>query len=166
MSFEALDISASGLYAQRIRMDTIASNIANVNTTRNADGTPGAYRRKQVVFEAVYNDALGKNNSYNPGEINISKSKSGNVLLKGEIGINSSNVASGVVISQIAEDNSPLKKIYNPSHPDADKDGFVTMPNVNMVTEMVDMISASRAYEANVTTIDTTKNMISAALRI
>lgn len=168
MSFDALDISASALYAQRVRMDTISSNIANVNTTRNPDGTPGAYRRKQVVFSAVYDKSLaqdgsvGESTSGGPG-VNPMKDN----MLKGGISLNSPGMATGVQVSQIAEDTTtPIKKVFNPSHPDADKDGYVSMPNVNVVTEMVDMIAASRAYEANVTTIDTTKNMFSAALRI
>lgn len=181
MSFDAFDISASGLYAQRVRMDTVASNIANVNTTRNADGTVGAYRRKQTIFQAVYDNAVGtagnsannitgnKTNSFNVGGSSPGMScisSSGN-LLKAGISMNAPEISTGVTVSQIAEDvNTPLKKMYNPSHPDADKNGFVEMPNVNIVTEMVDMISASRAYEANVTTIDTTKNMLAAAIKI
>lgn len=164
MSFDALNISASALYAQRVKMDTIASNIANVNTTRNPDGTPGTYRRKEVIFEAVYNKALEGNNSGSSG-FNI-PGMQGNTL-KGGISFNTPSTANGVTISQISEDqNTPFRKTYNPGHPDADKDGYVNMPNINIVTEMVDMISASRAYEANVTTIEASKSMISAAMRI
>lgn len=165
MSFDALDISASALYAQRVRMDTISSNIANVNTTRNPDGTPGAYRRKQAVFSAVYNKSLQQ-----PG-IEGASFGSGNPfkdnMLQGGISLNGPGMATGVSVTQVSEDsNTPLKRLFNPSHPDADKNGYVNMPNVNVVTEMVDMISASRAYEANVTSIDTAKNMFAAALRI
>lgn len=168
MSFDALDISASALYAQRVRMDTIASNIANVNTTRTADGTPGPYKRKEAVFKAIYNDSIKQ---YNPSNQNFGAqdltSSTGNHMLKGRVDYNAPNVANGVEIEQVQDDTkTPFRKEYNPSHPDADKDGYVNMPNVNIVTEMVDMISASRAYEANVTTIDTTKNIFSAALRI
>lgn len=163
MSFDALNISASALYAQRVKLDTIASNIANVNTTRNADGTPGAYKRKEVVFEAVYNNALIQNSSsseFRPPELQ------GN-LLKGGISSDSGMMANGVTVSQIVEDkNADVRRIYNPGHPDADKDGYVNMPNINVVTEMVDMIAASRAYEANVTTMEASKSMISAAMRI
>ena len=163
MSFDALDISASALYAQRVRMDTIASNIANVNTTRNPDGTPGAYKRKEAVFQAVYDKAM-EDGDYGSVQNN---GANGTPLLKGGINFNASQIANGVQVSQIAEDTeTPFKRNYDPSHPDADKEGYVDMPNINIVTEMVDMMEASRAYEANITTIDTTKNMIAAALRI
>lgn len=164
MSFDALDISASALYTQRLKMDTVASNIANVNTTRNPDGTPGAYRRKQVAFQAVYNNV---SNQYASSPENNDFELSFDKTLKGNVSFNTPQVANGVTINQITEDsNTPLRRVYDPSHPDAGKDGYVEMPNVNIVTEMVDMISASRAYEANITAIDTTKNMLSSALRI
>ena len=166
MSFDSLDISASALYAQRVRMDTIASNIANVNSTRNPDGTPGTYKRKEVLFQAVYNQAMDKSGS-GGSEISFSSSNMGGGFLKGNVSNNDTQVSQGVSVSQIInDDKTPMRMEFNPSHPDANKDGYVTLPNVNMVTEMVDMIAASRAYEANVTTIDTTKNIISAALRI
>lgn len=142
MNFDALNISASALNAQRTRMDTIASNIANVNTTRNPDGEYDVYRKKEAVFASVFNNAVGDNNS-------------------------STMIASGVKILEISEDTkTPLKQIYNPSHPDSDENGYVELPNVNIVNEMVDMITASRAYEANVTAVNATKSMVSAALKI
>lgn len=164
MSLDSLNISASALYAQRVKMDTIASNMANVNTTRNPDGTPGAYRRKEVIFAAEYGKAVGN-------EMNVDESKmgsnNGNPILKGRISSDNPMISSGVRVVQVSEDNeTPMQKIYNPTHPDADKDGYVEMPNINIVSEMVDMLAASKAYEANVTAIDTTKSMISAALRI
>lgn len=161
MNFNALDISSSALHAQRVRMDTIASNIANINTTKNPDGSPGVYRRKQVVFSSMYNDKLAQNNNFTDG------SNSSNASLKGGIEENVGLASSGVKVLEISEDHTtPLKKVYNPSHPDADKEGYVKLPNVNVVNEMVDMISASRAYEANVTTIKATKSMISSAMKI
>lgn len=165
MNFNALDISSSALTAQRMKMDAIASNIANVNTTRNPDGTPGIYRRKEVIFSSVYGNMVnGKNNNdeWNTDETNA------NADLKGSISENSGlSALNGVKVLQVADDfKTPLNKVYNPSHPDADKDGYVNLPNVNMVSEMVDMISASRAYEANVTSINATKSMISAAMKI
>lgn len=164
MSLDTLNISASALYAQRVKMDTIASNMANVNTTRKPDGTIGAYRRKDVIFSAEFNKALNNNGTFDGIQMRAGNGK--NTLLGG-ISNDATSVATGVNVLQIVEDDqSATKKIYNPAHPDADKDGYVEMPNVNMVTEMVDMIAASRAYEANVTTIDTTKGMLSAALRI
>ncbi len=164
MSFDSLDISASGLYAQRLKMDAIASNIANVNTTRNPDGTPGVYKRKDVVFQTVLNDSL---NSGSGSGVNDKQGMIDSVnTLKGSVSFNEPNVASGVKVGQIIEDSGPLKRVYNPSHPDADKNGYVQMPNVNIVTEMVEMIAANKAYEANLTVMDTTKNLFASALRI
>lgn len=158
MSFDALDVSASALYAQRVKMDTVASNMANVNTTRNPDGTPGPYIRKEVIFSSLYSEALGDATGIESEMQNIDV----NPYSKSE----NAPIATGVSVQEIVEDDTPLRKVYDPSHPDADQDGYVSMPNVNIVKEMTDMISASRAYEANVTAIDSTKNMLSAAMRI
>ena len=123
--------------------DTISENIANVNTTRTEDGTPIV---KTVIFEA--RDANVPFSSY--------LSKAGHKLLSG----------GGVRVSAIVEDPTPLKSVYDPGHPEADENGIVQMPNVDVVTEMVNMISATRAYEANVTAISTTKSMAMKALEI
>lgn len=142
MDFDILDISASALNAQRTKMDTIASNIANINTTRGPDGQHHVYRRKDAVFASVYDQALEKDDSQ-------------------------PMIASGVKILEVSEDTqTPLKTVYKPSHPDADENGYVQLPNVNIVNEMVDMITASRAYEANVTAINASKSMVSAAMKI
>jgi flagellar basal-body rod protein FlgC len=135
--FNALDTSASALTAQRLRMDVISQNIANVNTTRTADGGP--YKRKVTVFQeagaGTFKSALSQAEmSYPAGR--------------------------GVRVYQIKDDDTPGSRVYEPGHPDADADGYVTIPNVNVVEEMVDMISASRSYEANVTVINSTKQMI------
>jgi len=142
--FGALDISASGLTAQRLRMDTISQNIANVNTTNTKDGTP--YKRKVPVFEERVS-----------GGIFDGYLKS---AFKGD------NIGDGVRVSNIIEDNAPFKLVYEPGHPDANAEGYVSLPNVEVVTEMVNMISASRAYEANVTAINTTKSISMKALEI
>ncbi|MGM0411013.1 MAG: flagellar basal body rod protein FlgC [Bacillota bacterium] len=136
------NISASALTAQRLRMDVISDNIANVNTTRTEDGEP--YRRKMPIFNE--------------------KSSSFNEVLSSKMSKNSN--LNGVEVSEIAEDDSPFKMKYNPEHPDANEEGYVAMPNVNVTTEMVDMISASRAYEANVTALNTSKDMAQKALQI
>lgn len=168
MSFSAFDISGSGMYAQRTMMDNIASNIANVNTTRNPDGTPGVYVKKNVSFRAIYADKLGStapafpNGEHTPYYSNTY----GTVALKGGISFDEKEISQGVEVAEITPSNDPYKTIYDPSNPEADADGFVTLPNINVVEEMVNMVSASRAYEANVTTAETTKGMISAALRI
>lgn len=142
--FSSLDISASGLTAQRVRMDTISQNIANVNTTRTADGTP--YRRKEVVFEERTNsDSFAS-----------ALSSASERLYGGQ----------GVRVTEIIEDPTDFKKVYDPGHPDADENGYVSMPNVDVVTEMVNMISATRSYEANVTAANATKSMAVKALEI
>lgn len=142
--FNSLDIGASGLTAQRLRMDTISQNIANVNTTRTENGTP--YRRRDVVFEErTGSDSFASALSSATDKLN-----------RGE----------GVRVTKIVEDSSEFKKVYDPGHPDADADGYVSMPNVDIVTEMVNMISATRSYEANVTSINATKSMALKALEI
>jgi flagellar basal-body rod protein FlgC len=123
--FDALNVSASGMSAERLRMDVIASNLANANTTRGADGQP--YRRQEVILQE-------KSPSF--GE-----------------------VLGGVMVAGIADDPTPPRRVYDPGHPDADKNGYVTMPNVNPVTEMVDLITSSRGYEANVTAMNAAKQM-------
>jgi flagellar basal-body rod protein FlgC len=130
--FSSMDISASGLTAERLRLDVIASNISNVNSTRTAAGGP--YRRKMPVFSENMAGAQG--------------------------------VAGGVRVTGIVEDASPLKRVLDPGHPDADKDGYVLLPNVESVKEMVDMVTAMRAYEANATAISAGKALASKALEI
>lgn len=139
--FNAIDASASGLTAERLRMDVISNNIANANTTRTATG--GAYRRQMVVFQ--------------PRADQPSFLQTLNKQLSG---------GEGVRVVGIKKDDSPLRKMYDPSHPDANTEGYVEMPNVQIVSEMVDMISATRAYEANVTAVNTAKSMALKALEI
>lgn len=139
-AFNTLRISASGLSAERLRMDTIASNIANVNTTRGEDGQP--YRRKIAVFQ----ENLDK-------ELNSSTGKTETKFL-------------GVKAVGIEEDKSDLRKVYDPTNPDADNEGYVSMPNVNIMNEMADMISSTRAYEANVSAMTAEKSMFMKALEI
>jgi flagellar basal-body rod protein FlgC len=136
--FNALNISASGLTAQRFRMDTISQNVANVNTTRTENGT--AYRRKGVLFEA-------KNQPHTFSEYF-------------DVSLHKYNVGGGVRVRKVFDDISEGPLVYEPSHPDADANGYVRMPNVNVVEEMVNLISASRSFEANVTAMNTTKSMI------
>lgn len=138
----SLNISGSGLTAQKLRMDVISQNISNAEVTRTENGTP--YRRKMVVLSSIkgessFRDALDK----------ATKVKT-----------------SGVQVQSVVEDQSPLVPVYNPNHPDADEDGYVMLPNVNTAQEMIDMLGASRAYEANVTAFNATKNMVLKALEI
>jgi flagellar basal-body rod protein FlgC len=147
--FGGLEISATGLTAQRLRMDVTAENLANANTTKGADGQP--YRRKTVVLA----EAGGQGSFGNA--LNAAMTRS-----VGSAG----SPARGVQVTGIVADSSPLKRIYDPGHPDADANGYVTMPNVNTVTEMTDLISASRAYEADVTAMQTAKQMFTKTLDI
>ncbi len=140
--FDSINTSASALTAETLRMDIISKNIANANTTRTANGTP--YRRQVVVFQE---NKMTPFSSFLTNE--ISKYNKG-----------------GVKVTAVIEDKSEFKMLYNPGHPDANEDGYVKMPNVDIMTEMVNMISATRAYEANITSINSTKNMIMKALDI
>ncbi len=147
--FRGMDTSASALTANRLRLDTIAANIANANTTRArlVNGVWEPYRRKLV-------------------EISPRSDQSFDSLLQAAIGNVSSQPEQGVRVTAIREDDTPFKRVYDPEHPDADRDGYVMMPNVDLMKEMVDMISASRAYEANVTVLNATKSMMMKALEI
>ncbi|MBP9708492.1 MAG: flagellar basal body rod protein FlgC [Oligoflexales bacterium] len=143
MSFlKSMQISASGLAAQRLRMNVLSSNLANAQTTSTAEGGP--YKRKDVVFSAVptgnrFEDFLG-------GTHNTQLQK--------------------VKVVNIHEDTAEPRKVHDPSHPDADEGGYVAMPNIQVMTEMVNMIAATRAYEANATAINDTKQMAMKALEI
>lgn len=167
MSFNVFDVSSSGMYAQRLKMDTISSNVANINTTRKPDGSPGVYVKKEVTFKAIYDDKLSNSPAFPNGKHEVMYSQNrGQMVLNGGISFDEKNLAQGVGVAEITESKEPFKVVYDPSHPDADVDGYVTLPNVNVVEEMVGMISASRAYEANAAAAQTTKSMLSAALKI
>jgi flagellar basal-body rod protein FlgC len=143
--FGGLEISASGLTAERLRMDVSAENLANAQTTRGTDGQP--YRRKEVVLQ----EAAG----------------SFGASLSAAMGPNNGTQGGGVQVAGIVQDTAtPLKRVYDPGHPDADAQGYVSMPNVDTVTEMVDLISAQRAYEANVTAMQAAKQMFSRTLEL
>lgn len=133
MSYDPIDIAGSALSSERLRMDIIASNIANINTTHNSSGEPQAYRRRMAVFKTVY-DEVTSNGS--------------------------------VTVENIIEDSAPLRRAYDPGHPDADADGYVAYPNIILSREMVDMVAAKTAYQANITSIQTYKSLYNAALEI
>jgi flagellar basal-body rod protein FlgC len=133
--FAASAISGSGMSAERLRMEVVANNIANANSTRSANGGP--YRRQDVVFAAVLGDVRG------PGGV---------------------PVLGGVQAVERVEDPSPLNRVYQPGHPDADADGFVLMPNVQLPIEMVNLMTAARAYEANLRAAQTFRQMNEQAL--
>ncbi len=146
--FHAMNVSGSGLTAQRLRMDTISSNLANIDSTRatmNADGEYEPYRRKMTVFQA-------KDEGFS-SMLQKATQRGG-------------SVGSGVRVSEIAEDQEPFKLVYNPQHPDANEAGYVEMPNVDPLKETVDMMSATRSYEANITAVNASKTMLMKALEI
>ena len=136
----AFAVSASGLSAHRLRMDVISANLANAQSTSTPEGGP--YQRQDVVLQATpqvgFDDLLAS----------------------------SSDQGAGVKVSRVVKDQTPFRRSYDPGHPDAGDDGYVAMPNVNVVTEMVDLMSATRAYEANVAAINATKRVLQAALEI
>jgi flagellar basal-body rod protein FlgC len=140
--FDAIDVAGSGLAAERLRMDVTAGNLANAQTTQGANGQP--YRRREVVLQ----------------EAQPSQSF-GSMLASA-----SSSPVNGVQVAGIVEDPSAPRRVYDPGHPDADAQGYVTLPNVNPVTEMVDLISASRSYEANVTSMQTAKQLFTKTLEL
>lgn len=164
--FGAIKTSASGLRGQRMKMDVVARNLANAETTRTADGTP--YRRQRAIFEQVLGDKLGRHQmklSRAGGGDGLTTTNSHHLsgLSKGRDQESNGGISSDV---DVAADASEFRVIYDPGHPDADADGYVLMPNVNPITEMVDMISASRAYEANISAVQTAKEMFNQALKI
>ncbi|MBQ3311624.1 flagellar basal body rod protein FlgC [bacterium] len=168
MSLNTFDVAASGMMAQRIKMDTVASNIANVNTTRNPDGSKGVYVKKSVNFRAMYEDELSRgarNFAANYTDAKFDPIK-GNLTINTGIAMNQGLVSNGVRVESIQETDNPVKLIYDPSHPDADAEGYVELPNINVVEEMVDMVSASKAYEANTVVAENVKTMIQSALAI
>ena len=140
--FDSININASALTAEKTRIDVISKNIANANTTRATGGLP--YRRQLTVFEESKKSAFDSYLDKYTNKFN----------------------GNGVKVSRIIEDDSPFKMKYEPGHPDADENGYVLMPNVDVVREMVDLIDAQRAYDANITAINTTKTMMMNALEI
>jgi flagellar basal-body rod protein FlgC len=147
-------------------MDTVASNIANINTTRNEQGQPIPYIKKEVVFQTTYQQALNKPEIPTGGYRPTAQAIGDNMMFRGEITYDNAPKSNGVSVQQITESKDPYKLVYEPGHPDADANGFVKMPNINPVTEMMDMMTAARAYESNVTSIESAKSMIRSALKI
>ncbi|MGD6842020.1 flagellar basal body rod protein FlgC [Bacillus infantis] len=147
--FHSMNVTASALTAQRLRMDVIASNMANADSTRGkiVDGQWQPYRRKEVVmqqqgqtFSSMFQTAVNNRSAGSTG--------------------------SGVKVSRIIEDETPFKMVYDPEHPDANEEGYVQLPNVDPLKEMVDLVSSTRSYEANVTVLNASKSMLMKALEI
>jgi flagellar basal-body rod protein FlgC len=143
--FDGIEISATGLTAQRLRMDVTAENLANAQTTKGVDGQP--YRRKEVVLQEIPQSGGGFG-----------------AQLSSAMGGGDAPRAGGVQVAQIAQDQTAGKRVYDPGNPDANAQGYVQMPNVDTVTEMVDLIDSSRAYEANVTAMTASKTMFAKTL--
>ncbi|GAE24248.1 flagellar basal-body rod protein FlgC [Halalkalibacter wakoensis JCM 9140] len=146
--FHGFNTSASALTSQRLRMDVVSANMANADSTRAqmVDGEWQPYRRKMVVMQP---------NEGQPFSHFLSQAKSTNT-----------QVGNGVKVTGIINDTTPFKQVYNPEHPDANELGYVQMPNVDPLREMIDLMSATRSYEANVTTLNASKNMLLKALEI
>lgn len=142
--FKIFSVSGSGMAAQRSRMTVVAGNLANAETTRTPDGGP--YRRRDIIFQSAPTDSEF-------------------AAQLGELG-ESSNAAQGVEVVGVKQSSRPPRKIFDPNHPDANPDGYVSLPDINPMEEMVDMLSAVRSYEANLTTYNTTKSLIRKILDI
>ena len=145
--FDAIDISASGLSAERLRMDVTAENLANAQTTRSPNGGP--YQRREVVLQTAQPNGF---------QMQLARATTG---LPGMGSMGSGQTPGGVKAAAIVGDPTPPRQVYDPGHPDANAQGYVLMPNVNPVSEMVDLIASSRSYEANVTAMQTAKSMFS-----
>ena len=160
--FGPMEISAAGLRAQRKRMETIAKNLANVETTRDENG--GVYRRKRVLFSGD-EGSPGSPGSARPHKVSLSRTSSAH--LSGGGRVRSEPERFPTVQTEVVEDpNAGTVPIYDPSHPDADEKGYVHMPDINTVTEMVDMIAATRAYEANLAAMKAYQNIVNKSLEI
>jgi flagellar basal-body rod protein FlgC len=146
--FDAIDVAGSGLAAERLRMDVTAGNLANAQTTQGANGQP--YRRREVVLQ----EAQAGGQSF------------GSMLTSAVAGSASASPVNGVQVAGVVEDPAAPRRVYDPGHPDADAQGYVSLPNVNPVTEMVDLIGASRSYEANVTAMQAAKQLFSKTLEL
>lgn len=139
----SLNIAASGMAAERLRLDVISQNVANAKTTRTEDGTP--YRRQVVLF---------------------SENKGFNSVLEETIAKRKEKIAGGVLVTEIVEDETPLTPVYDPTHPDADENGYYYLPNVDVAEEEMDAMAATRSYEANLAVLNAVKSMAQTALSI
>ncbi|WP_456381364.1 flagellar basal body rod protein FlgC [Hydrogenimonas sp.] len=156
----SFDINGYGLSAQRFRVDIVSSNIANANTTRTAEGGP--YRRREVVFKAfnfdkVLQSKIERDNDFLPYSDPLDEGTEGKIATPAVM---------GVVVDKVVRDDTPPRMKYDPSHPDANADGYVAYPNINPVVEMADLIEATRAYQANVAAFQSVKAMATSAIDI
>jgi len=161
--FDAIDLAASGMSAQRVRMDVTSENLANADTTRTQAGGP--YQRQSVVLQQIPNSSFG---STLAGAMGSSSSSSGDGLdnADSQDGTMSGEIPGGVSVAGIVSDPTPGQSVYDPSNPDANAKGYVQMPNVNTVTEMTDLIDESNSYQADVTAMQTAKSMFTSMLGV
>ncbi|MBN2894539.1 MAG: flagellar basal body rod protein FlgC [Campylobacterales bacterium] len=161
MSFlSSFDISGYGLSAQRVRVNTISANIANAQTTRTDEGGP--YRRQEVVFKAIdFNEVFNRAIAEENGALGYS-----DPLREGHEGRKADPAIMSVVVDKIVRDDRAPKMKYDPSHPDADTNGYVAYPNINPVVEMADLVEATRAYQANVAAFESAKTIVNSAITL
>ncbi|MFH0734134.1 MAG: flagellar basal body rod protein FlgC [bacterium] len=159
-NFRAFDISAAGMKLQKKKLDLISENIANSNTTKTSTGLP--YKRKTLEIEQVDTSRLAIQNTESAGIMKIS----GSNHFSTTPGIKGSKKNYDEISMKVVNDNTPGDKVYMPDHPDSNKDGYLDMPNVNIVTEMVDMVAATRSYEANLTAFSASKQIAKDSLEI
>lgn len=158
--FGVMDISASALSSERVRAEVVAANMANAETTRTADGGP--YRRQQVVFQQATGNSFADSLLSQGGPL-IQRTTTSPIL---DHSVAASVPAGGVQVAGIVSDPSPALERYDPSHPDADQNGYVAYPDINPLTEMVDLMGATRSYELNATAVQAEKNMVASSLEI
>lgn len=165
--FGVMDVSASALKAERVRAEVVASNMANAETTQTAEGGP--YRRHHVVFSAEGGGSFQQAMSGQMGTVQMSLGQPGGISLSGGFGSGFNDaraVVGGVSVAGVIEDNSEPLRRYDPQHPDAGPDGFVAYPDINPLTEMVDLMGATRAYGMNASAVQAEKNMLTSSLEL
>jgi flagellar basal-body rod protein FlgC len=162
--FTGMNISASGLRAMRLKQNLIASNIANAETTRTAEGGP--YKRQTAVLRADPVEVNPRLVIGDPGMVGRNTNARHLPIPSELFQVRKDKIGTGVTVDRIAQDESPPRLVYDPSHPDADGEGYVAYPNINVVQEMVDLISTTRAYEANTTAMGSAKAMLAKALEL
>ena len=162
-TLKILDIAADGLSAQRLKMNTVSENIANAETTRTETGGP--YRRQRVVFTANTERASFRS-ELQAARLQLRRTREGHGASVRGGGVATPAAPPAVAASTKVDPPGNARMIYDPTHPDANPDGYVAMPDIDIITEMVDLMSATRAYEANMTTVEAAKGMVDKALKI
>jgi len=162
--FTGLNISASGLRANRLRQNLIAANIANAETTRTAEGGP--YKRQEAILRADPVEVNPRLVLAEPSMVGATTNSRHMSIPSDLFQVRKDKIGSGVTVDGISKDETPPRLVYDPSHPDANSDGYVAYPNINIVQEMVELISVTRAYEANATAMNSAKAMATKALEI